>query len=145
MSWTWYGWLFLLSLLVGGAYAIVDLIKNKNPKAGEIVEKVAAYQGYLGLGLILFSAWNLILMLKDISIFLRFVPVTSIVLLAALVTGLLLGLLESLGILGSWKVMNQDTLTKIEQKLSGIKIPLGFVAIGTSIYLILAGIIRWTF
>jgi hypothetical protein len=143
--WTWYGWIFLASLLLAGIFALAELIAKKNKEAGELIEKVSSYQGYVGIGLIIFSVWNLILTIKDVGTLLSIFPLSGIVFIAALVTGILLGIFESIDLFKSWKILKEEAVDKVKGKLVLIKTPLGLVAIIGSLYLMLWGVVGWLF
>ncbi|MBN1799377.1 MAG: hypothetical protein JW822_12420 [Spirochaetales bacterium] len=143
--WTWNGWIFLVALLLAGIFALAELIAKKNKEAGELIEKVSSYQGYVGIGLIVFSVWNLILTLDGIGILLQVFPLSGIVMIAALVAGILLGIFESIDLFKSWKLLKEEAVDKVKGKLAVIKIPLGFVGIISSLYLMLWGVVMWTF
>jgi hypothetical protein len=145
MAWTWYGWIFLVSLLIAGIFALAELIAKKNKEAGELIAKVAAFQGYVGIGLIVFSIWNLFAILGSVGGLLSSLPLTGIILIAALIAGVLLGVLESIDLFKSWKLLNEEAVDKVKGKLVVIKTPLGLIGIIASLYLILWGVVIWGF
>ena len=145
MYWTWYGWVFLGSLILGGLYALANLIKSKNEQAGELIEKFSYFQGYVGLGLIATSAWNLFYLSKDVKSLLAALPITGIVYIVSLVVGILLGILDGLEILRARNILSEETMENISPKLLFVEVPLGIIAIITGIYLVLCGIIHWKF
>jgi hypothetical protein len=135
--WTWYGWIFVASLLLAGIFALAEIIAKKNKEAGELIGKISSYQGYVGIGLVVFSIWNLIYTISDISNLIAAFPLSTIVFVAALVTGILLGLFESIDLLKSWKILQEEMIDNVKGKLAVIKVPLGFIGILSSIYLML--------
>ena len=141
MGYSWNTWVFLIALLAAGIFAILDLIKKQSKEAGEVLEKITPYAGYIGIGLIVFSIWNLFDVLRVFGLFIQVLPLTTIVLLAGLIGGVLLGIMQSLGLLKSWKILNEEAGTKVEGKLIPFRIPLGFIAIISSLYMIVFGIV----
>ena len=132
-------------MLIGGLFAIIELVKKRSPQAAEVISKISGFQGYIGAGIIVFSIWNLVQLFRGIRVMFKFFPVSTVFLLVALITGLLLGVLQSIDLARSFKKLPEDKLKLIDTKLSKIRIPLGFCAIVTSIYLALAGIIHFRF
>jgi hypothetical protein len=145
MGWTWYGWIFLISLLIAGIYALAELIAKKSAEAGGMIEKVSGLQGYVGIGLIVFSLWNLFYILGSVGGLIQVLPLTGIILIAALIVGILLGVFESIDLFKSWKILNEEVVTKVKGKLVVIKTPLGLIAVIASLYLILWGLAGWGF
>ena len=138
-------WILAIGLIVAGALALAEIIKKKNPQAGEAVEKIAKYQGYIGIGLLAVSIWNLLAILRWLSFLLKALPISTIVLIAALGSGILLGLSQGISLFKNFGILSDEKAGKIEGKLTGIKIPLGFIAVSSAVYLILWRLIGWRF
>lgn len=134
MGWNWYGWIFLISLILGGLFALSAFIKSKSESAGKLIEQLAPYQGYVGMGLIVISAYNLFLTVRVFKEMMALRPVTSAVFMAALIIGIILGLLDSLDILESRNVV--DPNGALVKNLRLIEIPVGILAILVALYLI---------
>ena len=126
-------WILVIGLIVAGALALAEIIKKKNPQAGEAIEKISKYQGYIGIGLLAVSIWNLLSILRWISFLMRAIPVTTIVLIAALGAGILLGLSQGISLFKNFGILSDEKAGKIEGKLSGIKITLGFIAVSSAV------------
>ncbi len=132
MGWNWYGWIFLASLILGGLYALSDLIKSKNENAGKLIEQLTPYQGYVGIGLIVISAFNLFWVLPVFKAMMAVRPVTSAIFIASLIIGIILGFLDSLDILESKDIIKADLAKKLKQ----IEVPVGILAIIVALYLV---------
>lgn len=83
--------------------------------------------------------------LPGLKLLFRVIPVSTIILLAALVAGIGLGLFQLIGLLKQFKIVSEDKLAGLEEKLALVKIPLGFLSIGAGVYLLLWRIIKWSF
>lgn len=136
-------WVFCITLLVAGLLAIIEILKKKNPQIAQVVENVAPYVGYIGIGLIVFAVINLFDVLRMMKWSFAYAPISTVVALAALVVAVLLGIFQSIGVLKQFGVLKDEQASSISNKLIGIKIPLGFIAILSSIYLMLQNIIHF--
>ncbi|RPJ07321.1 MAG: hypothetical protein EHM28_07550 [Spirochaetaceae bacterium] len=141
--WTWYGWIWLASLFVGGLLALSEIISKKNKEAGELVQKLSAFQGYIGVGLIVFSVLNLIWNLSILIAAIPQIPVSAIIFIVALFAGIILGIMESIGLLKSFNIISAEVLDNISSKLMLFKVPLGIICVCASLYLAIWGIIQW--
>lgn len=140
-------WTFVIVLILSGLLTMIDKIREKNAQAAENLEKIAQYQGYGGVFLVVFGLINLLRILFSgaMGVLFRVVPVTTIVLLAALICGIILGLLQSVGVLKSWGALDEEKGGKIEGSLGGFKSMLGMVGVISGVYLLLAFITQWRF
>lgn len=145
MSFTSLFWPFVLTLLASGLIAIMEIIKKKNPQAANAIAMAASFGGYIGLGAMITAIITFFNLLRGLSFLMRFVPVSTIMLLAACVSAVLLGIFMSIDLFTSWGVLNKEKGSAMSAKLAGIKIPLGFVAVISSVYLILWNLIGWGF
>ena len=133
---------FLATLIASGILALVDLIRQKNPDAAKGIEMLAPASGWIGLGLLVSIIVTLIEVLRYLGPWLKGIPVTTIVLLSALVSGAILGLLQITGLLKQFGVMDNAKAAELDKKLLPIKVPVGIVAVLSGIYLFLFSIIQ---
>ncbi|HPH01847.1 MAG TPA: hypothetical protein PK297_02665 [Spirochaetota bacterium] len=133
---------FLATLIASGILALVDLIRQKNPDAAKGIEMLAPASGWIGLGLLVSIIVTLIEVLRYLGPWLKGIPVTTIVLLSALVSGAILGLLQITGLLKQFGVMDDAKAAELDKKLLPIKVPVGIVAVLSGIYLFLFSIIQ---
>ena len=135
-------YMFFATLIASGILALVDLIRQKNPDAAKGIEMLAPASGWIGLGLLVSVVISLINVLRGLSGLFRGVPVSSIVLIAALASGTILGLLQITGLLKQFGVMDDAKAAELDKKLLPIKVPVGIVAVLSGIYLFLFSIIQ---
>ena len=138
-------WIFCFALLFSGLLALIEIIKKKNPQAAEAIEKVSGYAGYIGLGAMVTAILTLLQIIKYLSFFFRLVPISTIVLIVAMVSAILLGIFQSIDLFKSWGILNKEKGDALSAKLSGIKIPLGFAGAGSALYLLLWRLVGWAF
>jgi len=135
-------YMFFATLIASGILALVDLIRQKNPDAAKGIEMLAPASGWIGLGLLVSIIVTLIEVLRYLGPWLKGIPVTTIVLLSALVSGAILGLLQITGLLKQFGVMDDAKAAELDKKLLPIKVPVGIVAVLSGIYLFLFSIIQ---
>ena len=137
-------WLTALLLIVGGALAASSFIIAKKPDAKKAMDKIAPYQGIIGVIMLVWGIWDLYTFLlstegKMLRLFLGFPGIPGKFKLwgyTLYVVGLveiLLGFLLGYGLIAS-KVggKNPEAAAKgeaMQKKLATIQTPLGFVAI----------------
>ena len=138
-------YLFLATLIISGALALVEIIRKKNPDAAKGIEALSSFSGWVGLGLVVFCVITLLDVLRVVGLLFRVVPVSTIVVLASLIAGIVLGLLQLVGLLKQFGVINDAKAASMEGKLASVKIPFGFIAIISAIYLFVWTIIKWQF
>ena len=136
---------FLATLIASGILALVDLIRQKNPDAAKGIEMLAPASGWIGLGLLVSIVVTLIYVLRAIFSPHPSINLTVIVLLVALASGIILGLLQITGLLKQFGAMDDAKAAELDKKLLPIKVPVGIVAVLTGIYLFLFSIIQWKF
>ncbi len=136
---------FVATLIASGILALVDLIRQKNPDAAKGIEMLAPASGWIGLGLLVSIVVTLIDVLRAIFSPHASIDLTVIVILVALASGIILGLLQITGLLKQFGVMDDAKAAELDKKLLPIKVPVGIVAVLTGIYLFLFSIIKWNF
>src|SRR5262245_41115387 len=88
--------LFLINIilaLLGGLLAAAALVISKKPDAKQYIDKLAAYQAVIGVGLIVLSLINFLRMLKYLSIVFKLSFVFASSFLAMVGCGFVLGAL----------------------------------------------------
>lgn len=113
----------LLSIL-GGILASSNVIIDKQPNSRELIEKVAPYQAFIGVGLLIMG---IITLLKFGSI------LTIVMSVAAIIVGFLLGY----GLLSQYIFSGSETAAergiKIRESLVQYQIPAGFVLLALGV------------
>ena len=77
--------------LLGGTLAAAALIVSKKPDAKQYIDKLAAYQAIIGVGLIAVSVINFLRMLGYITALLRYATLFGASFIAMVAAGFLLG------------------------------------------------------
>ena len=137
-----------LLLIACGILAAATFIVKKKPEAKGIIDKMAPYQGFGGLVLLVWGIISLIRILIHAGILIRWVP-------GWFVTGLVVSLVSiALGFLLGYKLISKYLLSKNEEaakkgeklreKLARIQVPLGLAGIVLGIWCLIAAI-TWTF
>jgi hypothetical protein len=119
-------------LIVLGALAAANLIIAKQPNAKVVLDKVAPYQGFIGVGAFSWGLWQLILLLIHINL-ISLAPMHYLVALAMVLVTL------GLGFLMGYELLQQYVLSKnaeaavqgaaVRAKLMQFQIPLGLAGI----------------
>ena len=139
----WY-YISALMLIIGGCLAAASLIAAKNQQAGDAIKKLAPYQSWIGIVLLIYGIWRLIDLLLHISAWsflLRLLPVLSVIYLVSVILFLLLGLLLSMSFLKQKSSLPQQKLEDIDKKLRKFQIPLGVAGIICRLLLIITAIV----
>jgi len=63
---------YSLILIIAGVLAIPALILSKRPSAKEIIDKVAPYQGWFGVAILILGLWNVVDLLIDANFYFTF-------------------------------------------------------------------------
>ena len=138
--------LHILVLLLGGILASASLIIAKKPSAEELIKKIAPYQSWIGLVLLIWGLWGAIsflLHLRWMMSAMRIMPIFMIAFIVAIIVEILLGLVLAMNFMKSRKELPKEKLEAIEKKLKPIQVPLGLVAVADAVLLILAYMVRF--
>jgi len=63
---------YSLILIIAGVLAIPALILSKRPSAKDILDKVAPYQGWFGIAILILGLWNVVDLLIDANFYFAF-------------------------------------------------------------------------
>jgi hypothetical protein len=135
--------------LVGGIWLAVlgilgasNLIIARKPDAKELIAKMAPYQGWIGAVSALWGAWMIVGSILSLG-WLTKIPIYWITYLADGVLQLLLGFLLGIGVLKTF-IKDPTANAKMDEtmtKLSPYQGTLGLIAIGTGVWMVVAGFI----
>jgi len=64
--------IYSLILIIAGILAIPALILSKRPSAKDILDKVAPYQGWFGIAILILGLWNVVDLLIDANFYFAF-------------------------------------------------------------------------
>jgi hypothetical protein len=134
----------IILMIVGGALAASSLIASKSEEAGEAVKKLAPYQSWIGLALLVWGVISLIRLLSVVrymGFLMRLLPVYTITLWVAVIVTILLGLILSLNFMKQRKEVPTEKVEALEKKLKPIQVPVGIIAIADAVVLLLAALI----
>ena len=135
--------LLALLLIAAGALAIPALIASKQPNAKEALDKLVPYQGIIGIVLLLFGVYLLIVDVMSIYFTaLRFIsPIGSIIYVLALLVAIALGLLLGYGLIKKYALSKSADASRsgdlVLAKLARIQAPLGIAGIALGIWLLI--------
>ena len=133
-----------IAVFVGGVLAASSLIIARKPDAKELIDKLAPYQGSIGVVLFLWSIYALIWSL-GYTILLKIFPIFWIALFASALVGIVLGFLLGFGLITKYVLSkNEEAMKKgqeIRQKLTRFQGPLGLVAIAAALLLLAARLV----
>lgn len=122
--------------VAGGVLAMSSLLVNKRPDAAEKLEKLAQYQGYIGLTMFAWGVWELISCALNVSLMAK-APLLFIFWLAMGIADFSVGLLLGFGLISTYafrgNAMAIEKGAAIRQGLVKFQVPLGGLAVVTSV------------
>ena len=121
--------LFAILTIAGGLIASSSLIQLKNPNTRPWFEKVAPYQGALGIALLAYGVFHLVFRVMPNLGALTSVPLTAALVLGGLALNISIGLLLGYGLIGRFMATGEKGAA-IVTRLAKIQVPLGLAAIG---------------
>ncbi len=134
-----------VALIVSGILASSSTIIKKRPEAKELIAKLVPWQGWIGLIVCLWGIWGTIHAVLTIGL-IASVPVWWLTYLVANVSSAAIGFLLGYGMIQRFALKNaeqdkQEKAEKLHEKLVGIQIPLGYVALVIGVWSIIANFI----
>ena len=133
-----------ITLIVLSILAVPSLIISKKPDAKEIIDKIAPYQGWIGLGFCIWGIWSTISAILHISL-LGTWPIWWITWLASSLVEAVLGFILGYGLIVKYILSKNEEAKKkgaeLMAKLTPIQGTLGLIGIGVGIWVILASIL----
>jgi len=133
-----------ITLILLGLLAIPSLVLAKKPDAKELFDKVAPYQGWIGLVFAIWGLWGIISCILNIG-YLTDWPIYWITWLTVSVVEAGLGFILGYGMISKYALSkNPQAAEKGEQllkKLMPLQGTLGIVAIGLGIWMVISSII----
>jgi len=130
-------WIDPIILILGGILAAASLIVAKKPDAAKLIAKIQPYQATLGIILLV---WNIywIIYIGPGNLF-RFggAPVTALVLLAAIFSGLLLGIMFGMPMVAKLSASGAAKGEELGKKLAPYQVLIGLIAMGSGLWWLL--------
>lgn len=127
--------LSFIILLVAGILGAAGLIIKKKPEAAELLNKMAAWQGWLGVVLVIWGIWDLI---QSFTI-LAWLPVLGIFALATAIVEIILGLLLGWGLIAKYTGGGGEKGAAMIAKLVPFQAIFGILAICLALFWLLVG------
>ncbi|HBK71895.1 MAG TPA: hypothetical protein DDZ39_09620 [Flavobacteriaceae bacterium] len=134
-----------ISLVLLSIIAVPSLILSKKPNAKELLEKVAPYQGWIGVVFCFWGIWGIISAFLNMS-WLTSVPIWWITLLAGSIVEAGLGFMLGYGLISEYLAKNEEAKQKAEMiraKIAPKQGQLGILGLIVGAWMIVASFM-WT-
>lgn len=135
--------LYGIFLIILGILAVPSLLLSKRPDAQQLLDKVAPYQGWIGVVFCVWGIWGFISALLNLPL-LSLVPIWWLTWLATSVVTALLGFILGYPLIVGFMGSNADAKAKAAQllaKLGPIQGKLGIAAIGLGVWGVAASLL----
>lgn len=130
-----------LTLIVLGILAAPSLLLSRKPNAKELLDKIAPYQGWIGLLFCIWGIWGVISALLNMGLMATW-PIWWITWLASSAIQAVLGFLLGYGMINKLLLSKNEEAKKkgaqMLQKLAPIQGRLGIIGMGVGIWVIVA-------
>jgi len=103
-----------ISLILLSIIAVPSLLLSKKPNAKELLEKVAPYQGWIGVVFTIWGVWGIISAFLNLG-WLTSAPIWWITLLAGSIVEATLGFMLGYGLISGFLAKNDDAKAKAEK------------------------------
>ncbi len=131
-------------IIAAGILAASGLIIARKPNAAALIDKLAVYQGWIGVVLFFWGAWRIIWVLLHLGWF-SHTPVLMLVITTVSVLELVLGFLLGFGLITKWTLRgNAMAIARgqaIRQKLAVYQGTIGLVGIAAGAVLLVLNIL----
>lgn len=129
--------LYTIISIVGGLIAASSFLIAKKPDAKELFDRLAPYQGFIGIGMLTVGVLWLLQVLPHIASILKAAPLRGGVTIGALVCTILVGFVLGYGLLSKYVFSRseaaQEKGAEMLVKLSRIQVPLGLATAGLGV------------
>ena len=102
-----------ITLVLLSIIAVPSLILSKKPNAKELLEKIAPYQGWIGVVFCLWGVWGIISALLNMG-WLSSIPIWWVSLLAGSIVQATLGFMLGYGLITKYLAKNEEAKQKAE-------------------------------
>jgi len=129
-----------ITLVLLSIIAVPSLILSKKPNAKELLEKVAPYQGWIGVIFCFWGVWGIISAFLNMG-WLTSVPIWWITLLAGSVVEACLGFMLGYGLISKYLAKNDEAKQKAElirAKIAPKQGKLGLLGLIIGVWMIIA-------
>lgn len=131
-----------IALIVAGVLAASGFIISRKPDAKQLIDKLVPFQGFLGVGLLVWGVIDLIRVLgnlKYLSAASDHYPIYVLCVYAAVVSEIVLGFLLGFPLIAKWmpgESAAEQRAAEMQKKIVPYQTLIGFIGIGVSIALI---------
>lgn len=130
-----------ITLIVLSLLAVPSLFLAKRPDAKEALDKIAPYQGWIGIVFCFWGIWGIISAIRTISLLDNF-PIWWSTLMAGSVVQALLGFILGYGLISKFLLSKNDAAkekgAQLLTKLAPVQGKLGLIGIGLGVWVIVA-------
>jgi hypothetical protein len=129
----------IILILLAGILAASGLIIAKKPDAKELINKIAPYQGLIGVALLAYGVFDLVTNLDLFKMVLHFKPLLfSLTLLGWFVGSIILGIILGTPVIGKYAGGgNEEKVMNVQKKLLPFQTLFGLIGIAVGVLLLL--------
>ncbi|MFK7740998.1 MAG: hypothetical protein AB8H80_11815 [Planctomycetota bacterium] len=129
--------LYTILSIVGGLIAASSFIVAKKPNAKELLDRVAPYQGFIGIGMLVTGILWLLQLLPHVGSIMSAAPLRGGITIGALACTILVGFVLGYGLLSKWVLSKNEAAKEKGQqllvKLTRVQVPLGLITVGLGV------------
>lgn len=129
--------LYTIISIVGGLIAASSFVIARKPDAKELFDRLAPYQGFIGIGMLTVGTLWLLQVLPHIGSLLTNAPLSGAITVGALACTILVGFVLGYGLLSRYVLSRSEAAqakgAEVLVKLSRIQVPLGLATAGLGI------------
>lgn len=122
-----------LAVIVGSLIALSGFIIAKKPSSKQLFEKMAPYQGFLGVALLVLGIWGFLRTIGHWGDFLRYYPLLlALGIIACVISEVIIGFCLGFGVIAKWLPGESGAEKKgleIQRQLLGFSMPIGVVGL----------------
>ena len=126
--------LFPILTIVGGLIAASSLLIAKKPDAKELFEKVAPYQGMIGVGMLVLGVLWTLRVLPNLGGLMKAAPLSAVLTIGTLAGTILIGFLLGYGLISKFALSKNEAAKEkgalMLAKISRVQVPLGLLTAG---------------
>ena len=130
-----------LAVIAGSLIALSGFIIAKKPNARQTFEKIAPYQGFLGVGLLVWGIYDLLRTIGHWGDYLRIpgLKLFGVAVIAYVLSEVIIGFCLGFGVIAKWIPGDGGAEKKgleIQRKLLGFSMPIGVVGLVSGVLML---------
>jgi hypothetical protein len=132
-------WIRPLALIIAGILAASGFIISKQPKAKELIDKIVPYQGFIGVGLLVWGVIDVIRLVPHLDVISKLPAFFAISIYAAVACEILLGFLLGMPVIAQWipgESPAEQKAMEMQQKVLPYQVLIGGAGIVVAVLLI---------